>query len=125
MPLHIGQAEIKNDKIRCLLAQKIESHLSIRSFDDLIPMRRKPHTQQFTNGRLIVDDKDAERRRAHAAVSSRSGSPATRRPVVNMAPRPSGRFAAMMVPFMASIKPREMASPSPVPGRTWSLFCTR
>src|SRR5438876_1239389 len=77
------------------------------------------------NRRLVVNDKDAERRRAHAAASRRSGSLATGSLIVKIAPWRSERLVAIMDPFMASIKPREMASPSPVPGRTWSLFCTR
>ena len=53
--------------------------------------------------------------------------PAARRPgtgsvIVNTAPGRSVRFAAVIVPPMASTKPREIASPSPVPARTWSPF---
>ena len=41
------------------------------------------------------------------------------------APGRSVRLPAAMVPCIASTKPREMASPRPVPARTWSPFCTR
>ena len=32
---------------------------------------------------------------------------------------------ALIVPCIASTKPREIARPRPVPGRTWSPFCAR
>ena len=51
------------------------------------------------------------RRRPGVAVRCAIGSV-----IVNTAPRRSARFAATMVPCMASTKPREIASPSPVPG---------
>ena len=45
--------------------------------------------------------------------------------IVSTAPLRSNRLAAAIVPCMASINPREIASPRPVPARTWSPFCTR
>ena len=37
----------------------------------------------------------------------------------------NGLFAAEIVPCIASTKPREIASPSPVPARTWSVLRAR
>ena len=45
--------------------------------------------------------------------------------MVNTAPGLSVRFAAVIVPCIASTKPRAIASPRPVPARTWSPFCAR
>ena len=45
--------------------------------------------------------------------------------IVKTAPVRSVRFAAVIVPCMASTKPREIARPRPVPARTWSPFSAR
>ena len=45
--------------------------------------------------------------------------------MVSTAPLRSVRLVAEIVPCMASTKPREIASPRPVPGRTWSPFWAR
>ena len=45
--------------------------------------------------------------------------------IVSIAPLRSVRLAAVIVPCMDSTKPREMASPRPVPAQTWSPFCAR
>src|SRR5215469_5080850 len=124
--LHVGQAKIENDQIRRrLLAQEFKGHFATGCFHDLIAVCRKPDAQQLTNWRLVVDDKNPEGRGAHAAASSRSGSLAIGNLMVKTAPRRSDRLAARMVPFIASTKPREIARPSPVPGRIWSALGTR
>ena len=75
---------------------------------------------------FVVDDEDFQRdRRVHAAASRRPGWAGMGSRIVNTAPDRSVRLAATMLPFIASTKPREMASPSPVPGRTRSVFCAR
>ena len=45
--------------------------------------------------------------------------------MVNAAPEWSVRFAAEIVPPIASMKPRQIDSPSPVPARTWSVLRVR
>src|SRR5262249_28612427 len=117
MPLHVRQAKIENNQIRRLRAQQFESHFAVGCFKSFIAMRRKPDAQQFANRRFVINDEKSERSRAHAAASSRCGSLAIGNLMVKAAPRPSGRLVAMMVPFIASTKPREIARPSPVPGR--------
>jgi hypothetical protein len=125
MTLHIGQAQIENDQIRPVLAQEFECHFAAGCFHDLVAVRRKPHAQQFTNRRFVIDNENPQRCGAHAAASSRCGSLAIGSLMVKTAPRRSERLAATMVPFIASTKPREIARPSPVPGRIWSAFGTR
>ena len=115
--LHVGQAEIENDQIR-RLAEELERSLAVGGFDDLVALRGQPHAQQFANRRLVVDDQHAERGGAHAAASRRCRSRGIGSLIVNIAPLRSVRFAATMVPCIASTKPREIASPSPVPART-------
>ena len=122
--LHIRQAEIENDQIR-RLAEQLERGLAIGRFDNLIALRGQSHAQELADRRLVVDHQHAKRCGGHAATSSRCRSRGIGRLIVNTAPVRSVRFAATMVPCMASTKPREIASPSPVPARTWSAFCAR
>ena len=123
-PLHVGQAEIENDQIGLLLEQ-LERGLAVGRFEDFIALRAQAHAQQLADRRLVVDDQDPERGGAHAAVSSRSAFAGIGSLIVNTAPVRSVRLAAVIVPCMASTKPREIARPSPVPARTWSPFCAR
>ena len=108
-----------------LLAHVIEGSPAVRCFDHAIALGTQSHPQQLSDRRLVVDDEHAERGRVHAAVSSRSAPTGTDRRMVNTAPGRSLRLAAVIVPCIASMKPREIASPRPVPARTWSPFCTR
>ena len=84
----------------------------------LAALRAQAHPQQLADRRLVIDHENPERRGVHAAVSSRSVSAGIGSLIVKTAPRRSVRLPAAMVPCMASTKPREMASPSPVPART-------
>ena len=59
------------------------------------------------------------------AVSSCLGCAGIGSLIVKAAPVRSVRFVAVIVPSMASTKPREIASPRPVPARTRSPFCAR
>ena len=54
-------------------AEKFERGLAVGRFENLIAMRGKPHAQKLADRRLVVDDQDAKRRRAHAAASSFCG----------------------------------------------------
>src|SRR5262249_1493526 len=105
--------------------KQIERGFAVRRFQRLITLRGQAHAQQFAYGGLVVDHQHAERSSTHAAASRRWPSRGIGRLMVNAAPLRSVRFAATMVPCIASTKPREMASPSPVPARTWSVFFAR
>src|SRR5262245_12767185 len=124
-PLHVRQPEIEDHQIRLLLLQQLKRDAPIWRFKDIIAVRAQAHPKQLANGRLIVNDKDLGRGSVHPAVSNRPGFVGIGSVMVNTAPLRSVRFAAVTVPCMASMKPREMARPSPVPARTWSAFCTR
>src|SRR3979409_1490133 len=124
MALDIRQAKIENDK-GGILDQQFQRHFSVGGFQDLVALRAQPHPQQFADWRFIVDDQNLDRRGAHAGVSSASDAAGIGNRMVSTAPLRSLRFAAEIVPCNASTKPREIASPSPVPGRTWSPFCAR
>ena len=115
--LHIGQSEIENDQIG-FLRQQLERRLAVRRLQDFVALRAQAHAQQLADGRLVIDHQNLERSRAHAAVSSCLVAGGTGSLIVNTAPGRSVRFAAVIVPCMASTKPREIARPSPVPART-------
>ena len=124
MPLHIRQAEVENDEVG-LLREVLERRLAARSIEHLVSLRAKPHAEELADGRLVIDHEDTDGWSAHAASSNVSASVVTGRVMVNTAPGRSDRFPAAMVPPMASMKPREIARPSPVPARTRSPFCAR
>src|SRR6185312_17009251 len=98
--------------------QQLQRRLSVRRFQDLIALRGETHPQQFADRWLVVDDEYLDRRRAHAAVSRAFICAGIGRRMVSTAPRRSLRLAANILPCIASMKPREIARPSPVPGRT-------
>src|ERR1700716_2224506 len=124
MALDIRQAEIENDECG-LLDQQFERDLAVGGFQDLVTLGAQTHPQQLADRRLILEDEDLYPRGAPAAVSSAAAAAGIGNLMVNTAPLRSARFAAEIVPCIASTKPREIASPRPVPGRTWSPFCVR
>src|SRR5260370_30021780 len=124
MALDIRQAEIENDQCG-LLGQQFERELAVRGFQNLVTLRAQPHPQQLADRRLVVDDQDLDRRGVHAAVSNTSDAAGIGSRMVSTAPLRSVRLSAEMVPCIASTKPREIASPTPVPGRTCSPCCPR
>ena len=99
--------------------------LPLWRFEDFVALAGQAHAQQFADRRLVVDHQDPERGGAHAAVSNWLGCAGIGSLMVNAAPVRSVRLVAVIVPFMASTKPREIASPRPVPARTRSPFCAR
>src|SRR3984885_11623640 len=121
MALDIRQAEIENDQGRNL-GQQFQRDLAVGGFQNFVALRTQPHPQQFSDRRLVVDDQDLDRGGVHAAVSTSlenamlSAGMGNR--MVSTAPLRSVRLAAEIVPRIASTKPREIASPRPVPGRT-------
>ena len=116
-PLRVGQAEIENDQVGRLVEQ-IERRLAVRRLDDLITLRGEAHAQQLADRWLVIDHQYADRSGTHAAASNFCRPRGIGRLMVKAAPLRSVRLAAAMVPCMASTKPREMASPRPVPART-------
>src|ERR1700731_2520533 len=122
--LDVRQAKIENDQRRPL-RQQFEPALAVGGFEDFVTLRAKSHPQQLADRRLIVDDKNLDRGGGHAAVSSTFDATGIGNLMVSTAPLRSVRFEASIVPCIASTKPREIASPRPVPGRTWSPFWAR
>ena len=55
-------------------AEQLERRLAVRRLEHLIALAAKPDAQQLADRRLVVDHQHLERRRGHAAVSSRSAS---------------------------------------------------
>src|SRR6476661_7537009 len=111
--LNIGQAEIENDQIR-RLAHELERRLAVTSLNDLIALRSQSHSQELANRWFVVDDKHLHGGSRHATESSSRTLTEIGNLIVNNAPERSPRFAATIVPFSASTKPREMARPKPV-----------
>ena len=115
--LDVGKPEIEDDQIR-LLREQLYACFSVRSFQHVIALGVQAHAQQLPDRRLVVDHQYLEARGAHAAVSNGLVSAGIGRRMVNTAPERSPRLEATIVPLMASIKPREIARPRPVPART-------
>src|SRR5690606_34560887 len=122
--VHVRQAKIEDDEAR-LLAQKFEPHLAVGCIENVVVLRGEPCSQEFADRRVIIDYKNLEGLGSHAAVSTCPAPDGTGSLIVNTAPFLSSRFAATMVPFIASMKPRAMARPNPVPARTRSPFWAR
>src|SRR5262249_37606428 len=101
-----------------LTRHQLERGLAVRRLEDLVALGGEAHAQELADGRLIVDHQHLDRGGAHAAVSSGLASAATGSRMGNTAPPRPVRVAAVMVPGIASMNPREIASPSPVPART-------
>ena len=111
--LDVGKSEIENDQVG-IAGQELERGLAVRRLQDLVTLRAQTHPQELADRRLVVDHQHLERSGAHAAVSRRlAPAPESAALMVNTAPVRSVRLAAVIVPFMASTKPREIARPKP------------
>jgi len=94
-------------------------------------LRSKHPTMQYVKDRrFVVDDQDGDGLVGHAAssvrgVPSAGKSAGTGMRMVKIAPARSVRLAAAIVPPIASMKPRLIDRPRPVPARTWSRLRTR
>src|SRR5437763_12887788 len=117
MALDIGQAKIEDDQRRAFL-ELLQRDLAIGGFENVVALRAQPHPQQLSDRRLVVDDQNLDRCGVHAAVSRALSVAGTGSRIDIIAPLRSARLAAEIVPCMASTKPREIARPRPVPGRT-------
>ena len=97
----------------------LQRGVAVRRFEDLIALGAQAHSQQFADRRLVVDDQDFDRRGAQRPVQ-RAAPPGS---AVGWEDGPRRRaVGGRIVPCMASTKPREIASPSPVPARTGRPF---
>ena len=67
--------------------------LPVGRLENLIALRGQAHSQELTNGRLVIDDQNLRRRGGHAAVSNFCGSVGIGSLIVNTAPVRSVRFA--------------------------------
>ena len=122
--VNIGEAKIEDDEI-WFLGQQLERRLAIGRVQHIIALGREPHPQELADRRLVVDHQDFDPSGTHSVVSTNSPCAGTGSLIVKTAPVRSARLAAPIVPSIASTNPREIASPRPVPARTWSPFCTR
>ena len=108
---HVGQAEIEDDEVGQALAQPLARLAAVRRFDDLEALCAERGAQELADRRLVIDHQDAHGGRAHAAASI--GLAAARACViVNTAPERSVRLPAVMVPPIASTKPRQTPGPA-------------
>src|SRR5262245_59059923 len=122
--IDVGEAQVQAEEGR-LFGKQQKGSLAIRCLEHLVTLRAKPHAQQLADGGLVIDDEDFHQSRTHAATLCWFVGLGTGRVIVNTAPERSVRFAAVMVPCRASMNPREIARPSPVPARTWSPLRAR
>ena len=112
-----------------LLPHRIQRRLAGRGLDHHVALAAKTGAQEAQDRRFVIDHEDAERAGA-CGHSNGLFQPARRRPdtgsvMVNTAPERSVRLVAVMVPCIASTKPRQIARPSPVPARRRSAPPTR
>ena len=117
-PSSPGQPQIEDDDIRLFCSHRAKCRGYIFSVDGFISLRRKTCPEKPPNWRFVIDNKDAKGAR-HAATPA-ACRPLTGNVMTNMAPEPPGLFSAVIAPFIACRKPRQMASPNPVPARLWS-----
>src|SRR5262249_34076558 len=97
-------------------------------FNDLVALGAKAGTQEASDGRLVVNHEHTQGRgAAHWPIAASTGraSVATGKINVKIAPDRSRRFSASIEPPIASIKPRQIATPNPVPARCRSCARTR
>src|SRR5581483_11535964 len=123
-PFEIGQPEVEDHEVR-LGCELLQGGSRVGGFQHLVTLGGEAHTQQLADGGLVIDDEQTERRRVHATGSTSRVVSATGSVTVNTAPERSERLPATTRPCMASMNPRDTASPRPVPARTLSSLCTR
>ena len=101
LTIDVGQTEVENDHVGLCTQNFVPGGAPGRRFYDLIAVRRQTRLQQPSNGRLVVDHEDTDRKRFHA-TSSRCGAPVlvaasvegTGSVMVKLAPVRSVRLAA-------------------------------
>src|SRR6266849_5873095 len=106
---HAGEQFVHSERLCQII---VGTEIERLNFSGLITAARQHHDRN-----AVVAPAD------HAAVSSASDAAGIGSLMVSTAPFRSMRLVAEIVPCIASTKPRDIASPRPVPGRTWSPFC--
>src|ERR1051326_1675960 len=114
----IGEAEIEHEYVETIVNQRNKRLVSLRSFGHLVTLGRQARAKKPPDCRLVVYHQNFARQRCsrHAAhytvppVGTDTGSS-----MVKTAPLRSRRLSAWMAPPIAAMKPRQMASPRPVP----------
>ena len=122
------QAEIEDDHVGGTAAHGLQRGLAILDLDDLMALRREAGPEEAPDRGLVIDHQHAQRRAGgHHGAASAIGGPSrgTGNIKVKTAPGRSVRLPASICPPIASTKPRQMASPSPVPTRRRSAAWTR
>ena len=115
-PIHSRQPQIEHDQVHRIAFKEIQRRLAAIGLLDAIGLRRQGGAQETPDRRFVVHDQDAQR--GHA-LESANGTV-----TVKTAP-PSARLAAVTVPPIASMKPRAMERPRPVPASLRSAAATR
>ena len=121
----VGQAEIEQDEIGTLDADEFHRRLGVPGLADRVALASQADAQQLADRRFVVDDQNLDARICHVSSSRLGISVGTGILIVKTAPERSVLFAAVIVPPIASTKPRQIDRPSPVPARTWSPLRTR
>src|ERR1700719_2349788 len=125
--IHVGQTEVEDKEIGGARTDHIECGARVGGGGGDIPLAFQARAQKANDRRLVVDDENAQRSRArrHGSVPGGVAAADAGSVVVKTAPFRAARFAAVILPPMASTKPRQIASPSPVPARWRSPRRTR
>lgn len=124
----IGQAEVEDDDFGLLRLDRRQSVLAVRRIEHLEAVGAEACAQHAPDRRFVVDHQyGCFVGPAHAAGSgvARAALADIGSSTVKIAPDRSGRLAAVIVPPIASTKPRQIARPSPVPARWRSPPFTR
>ena len=118
--IDVRQTKIEHHDIGPFAPHGIQRLLAILRLKHHVALAAKAGAQKAQYRRLIIDNEHPEWASAFGhrmASSSRPVLTGTGSMMVNTAPVRSVRLAAVMVPCNASMKPRQMASPRPVPAR--------
>jgi len=106
--IRVGQTEVEDDKVSGAFADHVERSARIARGRDDIALAPQARAQKANDRRLVVDDQKARRSRArhHGRVPGGVAVAATGSVIVKTAPFRPVRFAAVILPPMASMKPR-------------------
>src|SRR5664279_3827913 len=124
--IHVGQTEVEDYEIGGVSFDHVERGAGVRCVLDDIALALQARPQKAKDCRLVIDDENAKQTPGHDETSPvNHGVTGTGSLMVKTAPGWSIRLAAVIEPPMDSTKPRQMASPSPVPARCRSERRTR
>ena len=112
----VGQAKIENDKIGRAgrgLAQSLRARLGRQN---LIARGGQCDAEEPLDLRFVVDDEDAKALHGAGRISMAVGWAPGSRMTIRVPRRRTAGLCATIVPPMASIRPRQIDRPRPVPG---------